>query len=150
MRDRGMVRIIYNTKGDSRFTCNSTIVVADEFAKKYPSIVKRIVRAHVRISKWVTEHESNPTEIYKLFSKSGTPFSAFKEDWTGESFKVLASPLIDPYLRARYAKSIQDAHRYNLIRNKFDVNTWIDTSFLDQVLKEEHLESFWPPRPVRD
>lgn len=145
-----MARIIYNTKGDPRFTCNSTIIVADEFARKYPSIVKRIIRAHVRISRWVTEHESNPDEIYKLFSKSGTPYSALKEDWTGESFKLIASPLVDPYLRARYNKSIQDALKYKLIRSPFDLNSWIDTSFLDEVIKEEHLENFWPPREVRD
>jgi len=29
------------------------------------------------------------------------------------------------------------------------LNPWIDSSFLDQVLKEEHLENYWRPRPVR-
>jgi hypothetical protein len=28
------------------------------------------------------------------------------------------------------------------------MNSWIDSSFLEQVLKEEHLESYWPQRPV--
>jgi hypothetical protein len=26
--------------------------------------------------------------------------------------------------------------------------TWVDTSFIDQVLKEEKLEGYWPARPV--
>jgi len=148
LRDRGVVRIIHSTKGDPRYTCNGTIIVSDEFATKYPSIVKRIVRAHVKMSKWFTEREGNPTEIYQLFSKSGVPFSNHKEEWTGDSFKVRASPLVDGYLRARYSTGAKDAQRYNLIRNQVDLNTWIDTSFLDQVLKEEKLEGFWPPRPV--
>ena len=148
LRDRGAVRIIHTTKGDPRFTCNGTVIVSDTFATKYPSIVKRIVRAHVRMSKWFTEREGNPAEIYQLFSKSGVPFSNHKEEWTGDSFKQRASPLLDGYLRARYASSVRDAQRYQLIRSAVDVNTWIDSSFLDAVLKEEGLENYWPQRPV--
>lgn len=148
LRDRGAVRIIHTTKGDPRFTCNSTIIVSDEFASKYPSIVKRIVRAHVKMAKWFTEKESNPAEIYQLFSKSGVPFSNHKE-WTGDPFKLRASPLLDRYLLARYTNSIKDAQRYNLIRATTSVDTWIDNSFLNEVLKEEGLENYWPERPVQ-
>ena len=149
LRDRGAARIIYTTKGKPEFTCNSTLIVSDDFAKKYPSIVKRIVRAHVKISKWFTEKESNPAEIFQLFSKSGVPFANNKEEWTGDSFKVRASPLLDGYLLARYNTSVKDAERYHLIRNGVNVNTWIDSSFLNEVLKEEGLENFWPARPVQ-
>lgn len=148
LRDRGAAKILYSTKGDPRFTCNSTLIVSDDFAKKYPSIVKRIVRAYVRIAKWVTDNESNPTPVFQLFTKSGIPYASFKEDWGGEAFKVKVSPLVDTYLKARYASSIQDAYKFKLIRKPFDVATWVDTSFLDQVVKEEHLESYWPPRPA--
>jgi sulfonate transport system substrate-binding protein len=149
LRDRGVVRILHSTKGDPRYTCNSTIVVADSFAQKYPSIVKRIIRAHVLMSKWFTEHESNPSEIFQLFSKSGVPFSNHKEEWTGDPFKERASPLLDGYLRARYANGVRDAQTYSLIRKPVEIGTWLDPSFLDQVLKEEKLENFWPPRAVR-
>jgi sulfonate transport system substrate-binding protein len=149
LRDRGAVRILYSTKGDPRFTCNSTIVVSDDFARKYPSIVKRIVRAHVKMAKWFTDHESNPTEIYQLFSKSGVPFANNKEEWTGDPFKQRASPLIDDYLRARYSQGVADAQKYSLVRKSVDLNTWLDPSFLNEVLKEEQLENYWPQRPVR-
>jgi sulfonate transport system substrate-binding protein len=148
LRDRGAARIIYSTKGDPRFTCNSTLIVSDSFASKYPSVVKRIVRAYVKIAKWVTDQEANPAPVFQLFTKSGIPFSAFKDDWGGESYKVKVSPLVDPYLRTRYANSIQDAFKFKLIRQPFDVSTWIDTSFIDQVVKEENLEGYWPPRPA--
>lgn len=148
LRDRGAARIIYTTKGRPEFTCNSTLIVSDDFAKKYPSIIKRIVRAYVKIAKWVTDHENSPNEVFQLFTKSGIPYSAFKEDWGGELYKVKVSPLVDPYLKARYTNSIQEAYKYKLIRQTFDVGSWIDTSFLDQVVKEEQLEGYWPPRPV--
>lgn len=149
LRDRGVAKILYTTKGDPRFTCNSTLIVADEFARRYPSIVKRIVRAYVKIAKWVTDSEQNPNQVFQLFTKSGIPYASFREDWGGEKFKVKVSPLVDPYLRARYTRSVEDAYKFKLIRKPFDVAGWIDTSFLDQVVKEEQLENYWPPRPTQ-
>jgi sulfonate transport system substrate-binding protein len=147
MRDQGAVRIIYTTKGDPRFTCNSTIIGSDDFIKKHPDLTKRFVRSYVRGAKWLAEREQNPTEAFKLWTRSGFPFSAFREDWQGVSVKQSTSPLIDPYLTTRYKRSISDAKKYGLIRTAFEFEPWVDRSFLDQVLKEEHLEGFWKEAP---
>jgi sulfonate transport system substrate-binding protein len=149
LKERGAVRIIYSTKGDPRYTCNSTIVVAEPFLAKYPSIVKRILRTYVRAAKWVTQSESNPTDVFNLFTKSGIPFSSLKSDWVGDSFKVKASPLVDGYLKARYRTSIQDALKFGLIRKEFDVDSWFDDKLLNEVIKEEGLVGYWPPREVK-
>ena len=52
--------------------------------------------------------------------------------------------MVDPYLVARYKNSISDAKRYGLIRKDFTFESWVDTRFLEAVLKEEKLEDFWP------
>lgn len=148
LRDRGAVRIIYATKGDPRFTCTSTVIVAEKFLQKYPSTVKRILRAYVKTAKWVTDSEQNPGDVFKLFAKSGIPFNSFKEDYSGESFQTRVSPVIDEYLRVRYKNNIVDASKFKLIRNTFDFDTWAYPQLLQEVLKEEHLESYWKPRPV--
>jgi sulfonate transport system substrate-binding protein len=146
LKERGAVRIIYTTKGDLRYTCNSTIVAAESFVNKYPSTVKRILRRYVRAVKWVTDNEQNPTDIFNLFSKSGIPFNSLKSDWVGDSFKGKASPLIDPYLRDRYRTSIKDAYKFGLIKKEFDVDSWFDDKLLNEVLKEENLVGYWPQR----
>lgn len=148
LRDRGAVRIIYSTKGDPRFTCNSTIIASEPFLQKYPSTVKRILRTYVRMAKWMTDHQQNPTDVFNLFTKSGIPFNSFKDDWSGESFPIRVSPLVDGYLRTRYKNNIADAEKFKLIRGSFDFDSWANPSLLDQVLKEEHLEDYWAPRPV--
>jgi sulfonate transport system substrate-binding protein len=79
-----------------------------------------------------------------LWTKSGVPFASFKEDNSGQSLRYTLSPLVDPYLVARYKTSIGDAKRYGLIRDTFEFEPWVDTSFLEAVLKEEKLENFWP------
>jgi sulfonate transport system substrate-binding protein len=149
LRDRGTVRIIYSSKGDPRFSCNSTIVASERFVNKYPSIVERILRVYVRTAKWVTDRESSPTEIFNLFVRSGIPFNSFKSDWTGDSFKYKVTPLVDGYLRSQYKANIADAYKFGLIHKTFDVDSWADTRFLEQALKDEHIESYWPPRNPR-
>jgi sulfonate transport system substrate-binding protein len=148
LRDQGAVRIIYTTKGDPRFACNSTILASDEFVRKYPAYTKRVLRQYVLAAKQLTEKEGDPAEIYRLWSKSGVPFSSFKEDWAGETFASKASPLIDPYLISRYQRSIADAKKYGLIRSSFPFEPWVDTSFLEQILKEENLQNLWKPEPA--
>lgn len=146
LRERGAVRIIYSTKGDARYTCNSTIVASEPFLTKYPSIVKRILRRYVRAAKWVTDSESNPTDVFNLFTRSGIPFNSLKSDWVGDAFKVKVSPLVDGYLRNRYRTSMHDALKFGLIRKEFDIDSWFDDSLLNQVLKEEGLAGYWAPR----
>ncbi|WP_437318407.1 ABC transporter substrate-binding protein [Sorangium sp. So ce385] len=147
-RDQGLVRIIYSTKGDPRYTCNSTIIGSDDFIRKYPEVTKRVVRQYVLAAKWLADQDKDLSEAYRLWARSGTPFASFKEDWAGESAREKDSPLVDAYVVARYKTSIADAKRLGLIRATFDFEPWVDRSFLDQVLKEEKLEGFWKPRPA--
>lgn len=148
LRDQGAVRIIYTTKGDPRFTCNSTIIGSSDFIERYPEETKRFVRTYVRAAKWLADKESqSPTELFRLWTRSGAPFSTFREDWQGQSVKAANSPLIDPYLVSRYKRSIADAKRFGLIRESFEFEPWVDRRFLDAVLKEDKLENFWSPAP---
>ena len=106
-----------------------------------------VVTNSVQTAAWVTRAEAEPNEIFQLFTRSGIPYSSFKADWGGEAFAVKVSPKVDEYLRKRYESSIQDAHRFQLIRQPFDFGSWVDSSFLDQVLEEQHLAGVWPARP---
>jgi sulfonate transport system substrate-binding protein len=144
LRDQGAARIIYSTKDKPQYTCNSTILASNEFVTKYPDQVKRILRQYVRTAKWLADQEQNPADAYRLWTKSGVPYSSFKEDNAGQSIRHSLSPLVDPYLLDRYKNSVADAKRFGLIRKEFDLEPWIDTSFLEAVLKEEKLENFWP------
>lgn len=98
----------------------------------------------MRAAKWLADQEQNPADAFRLWTKSGVPFASYREDNAGLSLRQTLSPLIDPYLVARYKTSIADAKRFGLIRKDFEFESWLDTSFLEAVLKEEKLESFWP------
>ena len=147
LRDQGVAKIIYDTKGgDARFLKNSSLLVSQEFIDKYPSITKRIVKVLVLGAKYQADLDADRSKALLLWSKSGFPYAAFKEDFTGAStFKLRASPLIDDYFISQYTKAISDSRRFGLIRNDVDLKAWIDDSFLKAVLKELNLESYWSP-----
>lgn len=147
LRDQGLARIIYATKGDPRYTCNGTLTASGDFIRKYPGITKRVVKVYVKAAKWLGDHQQDPSEAFQLWTRSGQRFSDFKEDWQGELIKERASPLLDPYVVGRYTGAIADAKRYGLIRTPFDFQPWVDASFLTQVLAEESLKEYWTPLP---
>lgn len=145
LRDQGIAKIVYSTKGQSpTYLRHAHLIVTEQFANKYPDATKRVVKVLVQAAHWISESEKNPAPIYQLWAKSGVPFANYKEDYTGESLKVRASPLFDEFLIARYKSAVADAKRFGLIRNTFDVDSWIDQRFLREALKELNLEHYWP------
>jgi sulfonate transport system substrate-binding protein len=149
LRDQGAARIVFSTRaGDPKLTSNGLFLGAVSFIRRYPEHTKRVVKTVVRAAKWLAEREADPQPVFQLWTRSGSTFSSYKEDWTGESLKYKTSPLLDPYVFARYNFQIGTAKRLGLTRKTFDFSEFADDSFLKAVLHEENLESFWAPRDV--
>jgi sulfonate transport system substrate-binding protein len=145
LRDQGAARIVYQTQGDPRYLRHGSFLGSESFIRKYPEITVRVVKQLVKAAKWNSDLEKTPTPVFQLWSKSGYPYSNFKEDLRGQSLKLLSSPLLDPYFTAQFKQQINDAKRFSLIKNTFDFDGWTDTRFLVQALKELGLENFWEP-----
>jgi sulfonate transport system substrate-binding protein len=147
LRDQGTAKIVYVTKGDSpTYRAAVALVGTEDFIYKYPDITKRVVKNLVVAAQWISQNEGAPAPLYQLWTKSGVPFNNFKEDQDGDganSLKVKSSPLFDEYVIGRYKAAIADAKRFNLVRSTFDVEPWIDRSFLNAVLRELSLEGYW-------
>lgn len=147
LRDQGAVRIIYTTKGGPReTTSNTSFLGAEDFIRKYPEITQRVVKVYVQTAKWLADQDANPTSVLQLWTKSGFTFASFKEDWKGDSFRYRLSPLLDPYVTARYTAQIELAQRFGLVKAKFDFEKWVDRSFQQRAIKELGLTGFWQPR----
>lgn len=150
LRDQGAARIIFASQGDLRFLRHCAFIGSDSFIQKYPTITKRVVKQLVLAAKWLSDQEANPSPVYQLWAKSGTRFTDYKEDLRGQSLKALASPLVDGYHISQYKRQISEAKRFNLIKNTFEHEAWLDLHFLNEVLKELQLENYWTPSPALD
>jgi sulfonate transport system substrate-binding protein len=145
LRDQGVSRVVYTTRGnDVALTSNTLFLGSEAFINKYPELTVRVLKVLVQNAKWLAEAPN--TQIYQLWTKSGTTFSSFREDLQGEDFKYRFSPHPDAYLEARYKFQIDQAKRLKLLRNTFSYEEWLQPKFLKQALKELKLESYWQPR----
>ena len=147
LRDQGVSRVIFRTTGgDPKFTSNSTFIGNEEFIKRYPEITQRVVKTVLLAARWLADQESKPEPVYQLWTRTGFTYASYKEDWTNESMKYKTSPLIDPYLYARYEFQITEAKRLGLIRQTFDFKEWVEPRFFEAALRELQLETLWLPR----
>jgi sulfonate transport system substrate-binding protein len=144
LRDKGQVRVLYTSKGDSPiFTRQSHVLVTEAFAQAQPQLVQRVVNAAVRTARWSSD-EANREEVLRLWARAGTPYEHWKEDYDGEPLRVRVNPNFDPFLVARYKDAVEQSFRFKLSRARFDVDGWIDTSYLKAALKSQGLDHYWP------
>ncbi|MEC5387499.1 ABC transporter substrate-binding protein [Uliginosibacterium sp. H3] len=148
LRDEGKLKILYTSNGDSPiYTRQAHVHVDDEFATKYPETTKRIVKVLVKTAHWGSLPE-NRAEVLKLWAIPGVySESTLAEDY-GPDLSPRFSPLFDPFLVGRYKDVVKDAYEYKLTRKTFEVEPWIDRSFVNAALKELKLENFWTPYDV--
>ncbi|WP_046113961.1 ABC transporter substrate-binding protein [Aquincola tertiaricarbonis] len=144
LRDKGQVRVLYASKGDSPvFTRQSHVLVTEAYAAAHPQRVQRLIDAAVRTARWASD-EANREEVLRLWARAGTPYEHWKEDYAGEPLRVRLNPNFDPFLVARYKDAEAQAYRFKLTRKRFDVAQWIDTRWLDTALRQQGLQNYWP------
>lgn len=146
VRDRGLAKKLYDAKqvDGGQYGCSTALLVTEPFAKQYPDVVKRFVKAVVKVAAWSSE-EQNRNQLYQLWTKSGTPFKHWKENFEHDDLRATSNVLLDDFQRARYKQSIADAKKFGLMRADVDVDTWFDSSYLDAALKELNLQAYWTP-----
>jgi sulfonate transport system substrate-binding protein len=145
LRTLGIAKIIYTTKEEDfpdKLKGAGQLLVTEEFANKYPDIVRRIVKIWVKAAAWAAE-EKNREEVLALWARTGTPLSTYKEEYEGLPIKLVIVPLLDEFYINHYKEGVAFAKERGLIRNAFDVDKWIDKSYLEAALKELGLENFW-------
>lgn len=141
---RGVARRIHEILDDWYISRPGTVWVADTFEQRYPQIVQRVVNRLVKVAQWSTL-EANREREYQLWATSGTPYVDYKKGW--ERTKELRSrmnPLLDEYYVASIKKSIDEAKKYKLIRRDVSIDGWLEPKYLQNALREQKLEDYWP------
>ncbi|RAR51867.1 sulfonate transport system substrate-binding protein [Paraburkholderia unamae] len=144
LRDQGLARIVYESQHDGpQFTRQSHLLVLDGFEKAHPDIVQRVVDVFVQAAQWSSD-EANRDALFKLWAKSGVSYASWQAEFADQRLKDRNSPLIDPFIVARYKAVAQDALRLKLIRQPVDVDSWFEPRYLDNALHAQKLDHYWP------
>jgi sulfonate transport system substrate-binding protein len=140
---RGVAKILFKITRDPKITSISNFWVGEEFEKKYPDIVQRVVTTIVKEAKFSSE-ESNRNELMKLWSRQATDtYLDYVESWKNDKLRERVSPLLDEYYVASLQKAVDETKRFKLIRRDVDITGWIEPKYLNHALKELKLEHYW-------
>lgn len=144
LRDRGLAKIIWSAREDSyKYTRQHALLVTDDFAARHPDAVARVVKNIVKYAHKYSD-ENRRAELFDLWGKTEYPEKIWREDFIGQPLRVRQSPLLDPFLVARYADAANESLALKLIRTRPEIESWFDRSFLNAALKELKLENYWP------
>jgi sulfonate transport system substrate-binding protein len=144
LRDKGQAKVVWSAAQDSyKYTRQTAMLVADDFARQYPQAVQRVVTAIVKVAHKYSD-ESRRAELFEKWGKAEYPDKVWREDFIGQPLRVRQSPLLDPFLVERYRDSARESAELKLIRSAPEIDSWFDRSFLNAALKELRLENYWP------
>lgn len=144
LRDKGVAQVVWSAAQDSyRFTRQTALLATDDFARAQPALVQRVVDTVVATARFYSD-EARRAELFAEWGKAEYADKVWREDFIGQPLRVRLSPLLDPFLVARYEDGADEAHRLKLIRQRPDIKAWFDRSFLNQALKTQKLEGYWP------
>jgi sulfonate transport system substrate-binding protein len=143
LRDQGLAKVIYESQNDGpQFTRQSHLLVLDDFEHAHPDIVQRVVTQFVKGAQWSSD-EANRDALFKLWAKSGVTVASWQAEFANQKLKDRNSPLIDPFIVARYKSVSQDALRLKLIRQPVEVDSWFEPRYLDEALRTLKLQNYW-------
>ncbi|MCD9033307.1 ABC transporter substrate-binding protein [Luteimonas sp. Y-2-2-4F] len=148
LRDRGLARIVYDTRGQPVETTSfNALLVNEDFAERYPWEVVGLVKALVRGLHWATQ-AGNREALFRLWSEGGATASRYylREDFEGRPLQDYLSPLLDPLFVAHYRRTQDLMFELRLMRGRrVDLGEWIDRRYLAQALGELGLRDHWSP-----
>ena len=144
LKDKKLIRYIFTSNFQPRFSAVGGLLVTDDFARKYPQSVDRFVKAVVR-GAWFAGQPQNRGAVYAIWAKSGVPQDYFEREYKGQDLRVATSPLVDDFVVAKYKAAAADALRFGLVRKPVDLTGWFDRGPLNRALAALHLEHFWTP-----
>ena len=119
------------------------LLVTDDFAARHPKTVERVVKTVVQYAHKYSD-ENRRAELFAQWGKAEYPEKVWREDFIGQPLRVRLSPLLDPFLVARYMEAAKDAYALKLTRSVPEIDSWFDRRYLDVALKELKLETYWP------
>lgn len=144
LRDRGIVKIAYTTKAEAAtYGRHTAVYVTDAFEKAHPDLVQRVVNALVKAARFAAD-EANRAAVFELWANSGFPAQVFAEDFSDERLANRLTPVIDPYVIGRYKELVVRVREYGLVRKDVDVDSWFEPKYLDNALKAQGLDKYWP------
>lgn len=145
LQARGIAKSILELRDDPRITRPGSVWVGEEFEKKHPQIVQRVVTRLVKVAYWSTQEANREKELQAWATSGSQAYIDYKKDWEPvRDLRVRINPLLDDYYVASIRNSIEETKKFKLIRRDVSTDGWFEPKYLQQALKDLKLEDYWP------
>jgi sulfonate transport system substrate-binding protein len=130
--DTGEARVILDASSHPEWSAPFLISANGEFVKKYPDLVKRLLKVDIETARWADAH---PEETIKIFvDETKSSEKSVRKTYKDNVF--YQDPKITPEALASLKSEEQFMADAKLLKGSVDYDKWIDTSFLDAAYKE--------------
>lgn len=145
--EQGLARVAYSTRGRPDLGGRSAVLVRDQFATENPELTARVVKVLVQASRYASE-EQRRDEVIDIWA-TGRAVGPLQTENEGVPMAEIVSPLLDPFYIEGYRRTEADVQKLGLLRGEpFEIEDWVDRTYLDKALKDLGLEHYWTPRPA--
>ena len=139
---RKVGRIIWsNQDKPAHWKYTSELFAARPFVAAHPEVVQILVNQWVRASVWAAQNEE---EYTRIIAKSSGAYDIDVKARGSKKVIETSSPTIDDFRIEHYRRSLEFARRKGYVRGDIDLEGWLDRRFLDQALKDQRADSFFP------
>lgn len=146
LEEKGLARIIFATEGRATQASNfGSLFVTEDFYQRYPEATKKILRSYIRAVHWVSLPENRDAYFKYIVDNSTTPRRFLERDFENSDLGHRFTPLLDENFVERLRDTVEFAYDNRIIRNKIDVDAWLDRDLIDEVLADLGLTGFWTP-----
>lgn len=147
LRDQGIIRILYTTRGKVTPDGFGAFAVSEDFARRYPATTYAVTRAYVKAAEWGSRPQ-NRGAVLDIYGRAGSPRDELVENYLGVDLRHELDPRLDDYYYSVLKSEVAFAQQNKLIHQAVDIDTWIDRRYLNAATRELHLASYWPARAV--
>lgn len=130
--ETGQARVILDASSHPEWSAPFLISANGEFVRKYPDLVKRLLKVDIETARWA---DANPDETIKIFvDETKSSEKSVRKSYKDNVF--YQDPKITPEALASLKSEEQFMADAKLLKGSVDYDKWIDTSFLDAAYKE--------------
>lgn len=130
--ETGQARVILDASSHPEWSAPFLISVNGEFARKYPDIVKRLLKVDIETARWADAHPEETIRIFVDETKSSE--KSVRQSYKDNVFHQ------DPRITPEALQSLRGEEQFmaeaKLLKGSVDYDKWIDTSYLDAAYKE--------------
>lgn len=130
--DTGQARVILDASAHPEWSAPYLISANGEFVRKYPDLVKRLLKVDIETARWADAHPEDTIKIFVDETKSSE--KSVRQTYRDNVF--YQDPKITPEALASLKSEEQFMADAKLLKGSVDYDKWIDTSFLDAAYKE--------------